>query len=104
MRRPAVLVLAACLPLAGARRRELDQHTRAKPLRLADATMIVEVNATDGDAGLQVFLDGEPWNTMRDHGPERAQDPQRRHQEPAEGYGLTSCSPRAASRRSSASR
>jgi hypothetical protein len=35
-----------------------------KPLRLADATMIVEVNATDGDAGLQVFLDGDPWRTM----------------------------------------
>jgi hypothetical protein len=34
------------------------------PVRLADATMIVEVNATDGDAGLQVFLDGEPWKTM----------------------------------------
>jgi hypothetical protein len=26
--------------------------------------MIVEVNATDGDAGLQVFLDGEPWSSM----------------------------------------
>jgi hypothetical protein len=26
--------------------------------------MIVEVNATDGDAGLQVFLDGEPWRSM----------------------------------------
>ncbi len=32
--------------------------------RLAEAKMIVEVNATDGDAGLQVFLDGEPWNSM----------------------------------------
>jgi hypothetical protein len=35
-----------------------------KPLRLADATMIIEVNSTDGDAGLQVFLDGEPWSEM----------------------------------------
>jgi hypothetical protein len=35
-----------------------------KPLRLADATMIIEVNATDRDAGLQVFLDGEPWSEM----------------------------------------
>ena len=26
--------------------------------------MIIEVNATDGDAGLQVFLDGEPWSEM----------------------------------------
>jgi hypothetical protein len=36
----------------------------AKPIRLADATMIIEVNATDRDAGLQVFLDGEPWSEM----------------------------------------
>jgi hypothetical protein len=34
------------------------------PVRLEEATMIVEVNATDGDAGLQVFLDGEPWSSM----------------------------------------
>ena len=33
-------------------------------VRLDEATMIVEVNATDGDAGLQVFLDGEPWRRM----------------------------------------
>lgn len=36
----------------------------SNPIRLAEATMIVEVNATDGDAGLQVFLDGEPWRSM----------------------------------------
>jgi hypothetical protein len=36
----------------------------AKPLRLDEATMIIEVNSTDGDAGLQVFLDGEPWSEM----------------------------------------
>ena len=36
----------------------------AKPIRLEDATMIIEVNSTDRDAGLQVFLDGEPWSKM----------------------------------------
>jgi len=36
----------------------------AKPIRLDDATMIIEVNSTDRDAGLQVFLDGEPWSQM----------------------------------------
>ena len=35
-----------------------------RPLRLEEATMIVEVNSTDRDAGLQVFLDGEPWTAM----------------------------------------
>jgi len=30
----------------------------------ADARLKVELNATDGDAGLQVFLDGEPWRAV----------------------------------------
>jgi len=37
---------------------------RAKPIRLADTSIIIETNATDGDAGLQVFLDGEDWREM----------------------------------------
>jgi hypothetical protein len=37
---------------------------RAKPVKLEDSTMIVEINATDGDAGIQPFLDGEPWTRM----------------------------------------
>jgi hypothetical protein len=39
--------------------------TAAKAMRLADSTVIVETNATDGDAGLQFFLDGEPWRSMK---------------------------------------
>jgi hypothetical protein len=39
-------------------------EARAKPIKLEDSTMIVEVNATDGDAGIQPFLDGEPWTKM----------------------------------------
>ena len=33
-------------------------------MQLDAATLIIEVNGTDGDAGLQFFLDGEPWNSM----------------------------------------
>jgi hypothetical protein len=36
----------------------------SQPVRLAAATLIIEVNETDGDAGLQFFLDGEPWTSM----------------------------------------
>jgi len=36
----------------------------ANPIRLAQAKLIVEVNATDGDAGLQLFLDGKAWRSM----------------------------------------
>jgi hypothetical protein len=35
-----------------------------KPVQFTDARLTVEINATDGDAGLQIFLDGEAWNTM----------------------------------------
>jgi Fibronectin type III domain len=57
----AVLSLAMSLLVAGSS----SAGKAAKPVRLADATVIVEVNATDGDAGLQVFLDGEPWRAMK---------------------------------------
>jgi hypothetical protein len=47
-----------------------DAEAATQPIRLAQATLIVEVNATDGDAGLQVFLDGEPWRSMTISGPD----------------------------------
>jgi hypothetical protein len=47
-----------------------DAQAASKPIRLAQSTLIVEVNATDGDAGLQVFLDGEPWRSMTISGPD----------------------------------
>jgi hypothetical protein len=34
----------------------------SKPVEFSDARLKVEINATDGDAGLQIFLDGEAWN------------------------------------------
>jgi hypothetical protein len=71
---PTILLLSAfsLLALIAAATANPSRRTEAavKPLRLADATMIVEVNATDGDAGLQVFLDGEPWRTMTISGPD----------------------------------
>lgn len=57
----AVLVLLA---LGGAALAGGGDAGQAKAVKLADASLIVEVNATDGDAGLQVFLDGEPWRKM----------------------------------------
>ncbi len=36
----------------------------SQPGRLAAATLIIEVNETDGDAGLQFFVDGDPWRSM----------------------------------------
>ena len=71
MKRRLVLIATglAALALIAVGGTALGQdHTSAassvKPIPLAAATLIVEVNATDGDAGLQFFLDGEPWNSM----------------------------------------
>ena len=70
MKRRRLQIAAGVIALAllglGATAFRLDQTSNAAsaPIPLAKATMIVEVNATDGDAGLQVFLDGEPWRSM----------------------------------------
>ncbi len=34
-------------------------------MQLADTAIIIEINDTDGDAGIQIFLDGEGWESMR---------------------------------------
>lgn len=66
MGRTTLWVLTAVALIAGVATASSSpsQRRAAKPVRLAEATMIVEINATDGDAGLQVFLDGEPWRRM----------------------------------------
>ena len=51
--------------------------------------MIVEINATDGDAGLQVFLDGEAWKTMRVTGPDGRTILDVTAKGRLDGYGLT---------------
>jgi hypothetical protein len=33
--------------------------------RLDDTAIRIEINDTDGDAGIQIFLDGEGWNSMK---------------------------------------
>lgn len=57
---PAILVAA----VATAATRGVDDST-ATAIPLSDASMIVEVNATDGDAGLQVFVDADAWKEMK---------------------------------------
>ena len=79
--RPTILVLgAACLiagtaalvGIAGAKSDRTvaahgapSAHAAGKTIRLEDSTMIIELNSTDRDAGIQVFLDGEPWKSMK---------------------------------------
>jgi hypothetical protein len=80
-----VAAAAVVLALGGA-----AAATESAPaVRLAESTMIVEVNATDGDAGLQVFLDGEPWKSMRVSGPDGRPILDVTTKERLDGYGLT---------------
>jgi hypothetical protein len=59
------------------------------PIRFADARVIVEVNDTDGDAGLQIFLDGEPWKRVAVSGPDGRELVDFRTSGVVDGYGLT---------------
>jgi hypothetical protein len=61
----AGVAVAALLVLGGtALGSDPASQAASAPIRLAAATLIIEVDATVGDAGLQFFLDGEPWRSM----------------------------------------
>jgi hypothetical protein len=38
---------------------------KAKPIKYAAADLFIETNATDGDIGLQLFMDAEPWDSFK---------------------------------------
>jgi len=84
----AMLVVLALLGGSALARSQAGSQA-AKAVRLADATLIVEVNATDGDAGLQIFLDGEPWRSMKITGPNGRAILAVNTVGRLEGYGLT---------------
>lgn len=44
--------------------------SKPRPVPLSMASVIVEINSTDGDAGLQPSLDGEPWKRVVVHWPD----------------------------------
>ena len=58
----AVVALIFTVPTASAGHRH-------EKVELDDATIIVEVNSTDGDAGFQIFLDGEGWRRVSIYDP-----------------------------------
>ena len=68
----AAFVLAAVAPVswAGDRERnerevsEVNNPLEGKIVPLKDARIKIEMNATDSDAGIQVFIDADPWTSM----------------------------------------
>jgi hypothetical protein len=53
------------------------------------AMLIVEINATDGDAGLQIFLDHEPWKSITMTRPDGTKILDVQTSAELSGYGLT---------------
>ncbi|MGH2830841.1 MAG: hypothetical protein ACRDJM_10200 [Actinomycetota bacterium] len=61
------LVASACSnsdPVAGKRSTGGTPQASGASVPFKKATLIVETNATDGDAGLQINLDHEPWRSI----------------------------------------
>jgi hypothetical protein len=77
-----LLGLSATLPAGTA-------GARARTIPFADARLKIEVNATDGDAGLQVFLDGEPWRAVSLYHPDGRKLVEITAKGPLKNYGLT---------------
>jgi len=56
------LVLLAATPILWAATPRLSTNQAVIPF--ADVEFFIEVNSTDGDAGVQLFLDGEQWRNL----------------------------------------
>jgi hypothetical protein len=63
--------------------------TTQRPLELAKSDLFIEINATDGDAGLQLDLDGEPWSQLAIFDPNGRRVMEVAGQGRLRGYGLT---------------
>jgi hypothetical protein len=77
-----LLGLTALLPASTA-------GAKSRTIPFADARLKIEVNATDGDAGLQVFLDGEPWRAVSLYNPSGRKLVEITAKGPLKNYGLT---------------
>lgn len=82
----SVLFLGACGP-GGTSSRNLAGDAASVPFK--EARLIVETNATDGDAGLQLFLDHEPWRSIALFRPDGSKILEVTTQSVLKDYGLT---------------
>lgn len=56
--------------IIGVRVRGQGEENQNSVIPFDEVRMIIEVNDTDGDAGLQIFLDGEDWKQIEIFGPD----------------------------------
>jgi hypothetical protein len=87
---PVALLLSAGLVLAATGGEASSAASAAaKPLKFSKSDLFIEINATDGDAGLQLQLDGEKWNSMRIINPRGAAILDVSGSSSVRGYGIT---------------
>jgi hypothetical protein len=91
--RMMVALLAVCAIAVGIAVAQPDRtgagKAGRKPIRLEESTLIVEINQTDGDAGIQLFLDNDPWDSMKMMSPDGRTMLDVETKGRLKGYGLT---------------
>ena len=68
----ALLAGAAAAPVWAADRGRDDsdrRHRRPEVIEMGDSRLKFEINATDGDGGIQAFIDADQWRTMAIYDP-----------------------------------
>lgn len=83
----AAVLTGACNSGANGALNQGKASSSAKPFK--QARLIVEINSTDGDAGLQIFLDHEPWTTIALYRPDGSKILDVTNSSVLKGYGLT---------------
>jgi hypothetical protein len=85
-----IVGMCAALALAAAAAGGVAATDRAKkPIRFERADLFIEINGTDGDAGLQMNLDGEDWRRLTLRDPRGRVVMEVRGRGRLRGYGLT---------------
>lgn len=85
-----LVLLGACSSgKESAGKNERSTKAGAAPVAFKKARLIVETNATDGDAGLQLSLDHEPWKSISISRPDGTKILDIVTRGALEGYGLT---------------
>lgn len=64
-----VLTMGAATPTVWANDAHRDSESEEDIVALKDARLKIELNATDEDAGIQVFIDADPWSSMEIYDP-----------------------------------
>lgn len=82
----ALLTMGSC---SNAQQPAAAKSEPGKAVAFKAARLIVEINDTDGDAGLQLFLDHEPWSSVALFHPDGTKIMEVNNQGVLKDYGLT---------------